>query len=95
MRMASGVHSFVASTGDPNEIAGLGGHGGTLTASDGYRCSFADPDDPNSFVYEDPDCYLGMVAGQANDVWWRITTDRGDSARASTGSSACCGGSSI
>jgi hypothetical protein len=61
---------------DPAEIAGLGGNGGSLANSEDYRCSFADPDDPNSFVFEDPDCYLGINAAHADSIWWEVTTDR-------------------
>ena len=70
------MDSFTVPTGDPNEIAGTGGHGGSLANSDGYRCSFSDPDDPNAFTFEDSDCYLGMNQGHADSVWWHTTTDR-------------------
>ena len=70
------MDSFNASTGNPNEIAGMGGHGGSLVNSDGYRCSFNDPDDPNAFTFEDPDCFLGMDTVHADSVWWHTTTDR-------------------
>ncbi|MCH7781353.1 MAG: hypothetical protein IH848_10940, partial [Acidobacteria bacterium] len=57
-------------------IPGTGGHGGSLVNSDGYRCSFADPDYVNAFTYQDPDCFMGINAAHANDVWWEVITER-------------------
>ncbi|MEE8410972.1 MAG: hypothetical protein V3S47_00615 [Acidobacteriota bacterium] len=57
-------------------IPGSGGHGGTLVNSDGYRCSFADPDYVNAFTYQDEDCFMGIDTGHADDVWWEVITER-------------------
>ncbi len=57
-------------------IPGSGGNGGSLTASDGFRCSFADPDYVNSFTFGDPDCFLGQNNDHANTTWWEIVTER-------------------
>lgn len=70
------MDSFTVAAGGGGIIAGSGGHGGSLANSDDYRCSFADPDDPNSFVFNDPQCFLGVDTTHADDVWWHITTDR-------------------
>jgi len=70
------MDSFNVPTSDPNEIPGTGGAGGSLANSEGYRCSFADPDDPNAYTFEEPDCFLGHNESNADDVWWHITADR-------------------
>jgi hypothetical protein len=55
---------------------GIGGHGGSLANSDGYRCSFADPDYINAFTYGDADCYMGVDVANADATWWQIVTER-------------------
>ena len=75
-----GIHnmdSFVPADGTVVEgIPGLGGNGGSLANSDGYRCSYADPDYVNAFTYEDPDCFMGQDAAHADETWWEIISER-------------------
>jgi hypothetical protein len=45
----------------------------SLVASDGYRCQYLDPDNPNSNSYgQIADCYLGASAVHADMTWWSV-----------------------
>ena len=57
-------------------IAGLGGNGGSLANSDGYRCSYADPDHVWSFTWQDEDCFMGADGAHADKAWWNVHTER-------------------
>lgn len=48
------------------------GHHG-LVASDGYRCQYNDPDNPNSNVPGRAECYLAPNPAHADAVWWHLS----------------------
>jgi hypothetical protein len=45
----------------------------SLDASDGYRCQYSDPDNPDSNSYgQITDCWLGATPAQAADFFWQV-----------------------
>ncbi len=44
----------------------------SLAASDGYRCQYENPDDPDANSYGDATCYLGGTAASADRYYWQV-----------------------
>jgi len=73
----SGFGSFTFQNIDENKA--------TLAASDGYRCPYNDPDNPNSNSYDNPDCYMGSFSQTPVNAWHVHGTGRPDGGRAFSG----------
>jgi len=82
---ATFVESFESGIGVWS-LEALDSNRATNALSNGYRCSYSDPDLPSSNSYGDTECYLGFTAGQspAND-WHVHTTGAVDGGRAYAG----------
>ena len=74
----TGISAWVPDAQDANRAS--------LALSDGYRCAYDDPDDPDGYAYGETECYLGFLSGQdpAND-WHVHDTTSFDGGRAFLG----------
>jgi hypothetical protein len=45
----------------------------SLEASEGYRCQYNDPDNPNSNLSPNPNCYVGSSAAHNDAVFWGMS----------------------
>jgi len=51
----------------------------SLEASDGYRCQYSDPDNPDSNSYgQITDCWLGATEDQGNAFFWNVVDGEAD-----------------
>ncbi len=61
----------------------------SLTASNGYRCQYQNPDDPDANSYGDTTCFLGGTFAQADRFFWQLDgLSSPDGGRAFTGTSS-------